>query len=172
MIHKSVKVGENTRISETAIIEENCEIGSGCFIGHYVVMRPNTKIGNDTVIGHLTVFEGDCSVGNGCLIHAQCHITAGVIIEDLVFIAPGFIGANDADMVHARRHIKPFVKNGYTIKRGARIGIGVLVLPGVTIGENAIVGVGSIVTGNIAPFSMVYGTPARIQGLVDQREII
>lgn len=170
MIHESVKVGKDTRIADTAIVEEGCEIGEGCFIGHYVVMRPNTKIGNRTVIGHLTVFEGNCSVGDDCLIHAQCHITMGVTIEDKVFIAPMFVGANDPDMVHMRRNGKPFVPQGYTIKRGARIGVGVKVLPGVVIGENSVVGVGSVVTKRVAPWTIVYGSPARIQGMVPQEE--
>ena len=169
-IHETAKIGKGTKIEDTAVIQENCEIGENCFIGHYVVMRPNTKIGNDTVIGHLTVFEGDCSVGSKCLIHAQCHITRGAVIEDLVFIAPMFCGCNDNYMVHNRRHIKPFIVNGYTIKRAARIGAGVKVLPGVTIGENAIVGVGSIVTRNVMPGTVFYGSPGRIKGLVDKIE--
>jgi UDP-2-acetamido-3-amino-2,3-dideoxy-glucuronate N-acetyltransferase len=172
LIHESVKIGKNTRVSETAVIEENCVVGDDCFIGHYVVMRPNTVIGNNTVIGHLTVFEGDCSVGSDCLIHAQCHVTKGAVIEDKVFIAPMFCGANDPDMVHMRRNGKQFIPTGYTIKRGARLGIGVLVLPGVTIGENAVVGVGSIVTKNVAPYIVVYGSPARIQGLVAKEEFV
>jgi acetyltransferase-like isoleucine patch superfamily enzyme len=172
LIHESVKIGKNTRVSETAVIEENCVVGDDCFIGHYVVMRPNTVIGNNTVIGHLTVFEGDCSVGSDCLIHAQCHVTKGAVIEDKVFIAPMFCGANDPDMVHMRRNGKQFIPTGYTIRRGARLGIGVLVLPGVTIGENSVVGVGSIVTKNVAPYTVVYGSPARIQGLVAKEEFV
>jgi acetyltransferase-like isoleucine patch superfamily enzyme len=167
-IDPSVKFGKNTRIQHTAIIEEGCEIGDNCFIGHYVVMRPDTKIGNNTVIGHGTVIEGGCSIGSDCLIHAQCHITLGAVIEDKVFIAPGFIGANDPDMVHQRRHVKEFVPQAYTIRRGARIGIGVLVLPGVEIGENAVVGVGSVVTKNVPPFAKVTGVPARIKDVVNR----
>ena len=170
MVDPSVKVGTNTKIEDTAIIQEGCEIGSGCFIGHYVVMRPNTKIGDRTVIGHLSVFEGNCHVGSDCLVHAQCHVTAGAWIDDKVFIGPGFIGANDPDMLHLRRHVKEFEPHGYTIKRGARLGIGVCVLPGVVIGENSVVGVGSVVTKNVAPYTTVYGCPARIQGLVAREE--
>jgi len=170
--YRPAKIGRGTRIEPTAVIQEDCEIGEDCFIGHYVVMRPGTKIGNRTVIGHLTVFEGECSVGDDCLIHAQCHITKGATIGDKVFIAPGFIGANDPDMLHQRRHLKEFVPKGYTIKRGARIAIGVLVLPGVTIGENAVVGAGAIVTKNVPPFAVVYGAPGRVRGLVNEEEII
>jgi len=173
LIHKSVKIGKGTRVSSTAVIEEGCKIGKNCFIGHNVVMRPNTVIGDNTTIGHLTVFEGDCSIGSDCLIHAQCHITKGAVIEDKVFIAPGFIGCNDNDMLHQRRHIKEFVPNGYRICYGARLGAGVLVLPGVKIGENAVIGVGSIVTKDVPPFTKVYSnSPARIQGIVNQKEII
>ena len=172
MIHASVKIGKGTKVSETAVIEEGCVIGKNCFIGHYVIMRPNTKIGNNTMIGHLTVFEGDCTVGNDCLIHAQCHITKGAVIESEVFIAPGFVGCNDNDMLHRRRHIKEFTPNGYKIRRAARIGAGVLVLPGVEIGENAVIGVGAIVTKNVAPFTVVFGSPSRIKGIVDKEFII
>lgn len=170
MIDPTARIGKDTRIQPTAIIEEGCEIGDNCFIGHYVVMRPGTKIGDNTVIGHGTVFEGNCSVGSGCLVHAQCHITMGATIEDKVFIAPMFCGANDPDMLHQRRHLKDFVPQGYTIKHGARIGIGVLVLPGVVIGENSVVGVGAVVTKNVPPFAKVYGCPARIQDIVPQEE--
>lgn len=164
-------IGKNTRIESTAIIQENCEIGEDCFIGHYVVMRPGTKIGNRTVVGHMTVFEGDCSIGADCLIHAQCHITKGSIIEDKVFIAPGFIGANDPDMVHLRRKGE-FVPKGYRIKRGARIAIGVLVAPGITIGENAIIGIGSVIVKDVADNEIIYGVRACPKGIVPEEERI
>jgi acetyltransferase-like isoleucine patch superfamily enzyme len=167
-----IKIGKNTVVSKTAIIENYCIIGDDCFIGNYVVMRPNTKIGNRTVVGHLTVFEGDCTVGDDCLIHAQCHITKGAVIEDKVFIAPMFCGANDPDMLHQRRHLKEFVPKGYTIKHGARIGIGVLVLPGLIIGENSVVGVGSVVTRNIPSGTKWYGNPAKYRGEVDPIEFV
>jgi UDP-2-acetamido-3-amino-2,3-dideoxy-glucuronate N-acetyltransferase len=172
VVDPTAKIGARTKIEETAIIQQGCVIGEDCFVGHFVVMRPNTIIGDRTVIGHLTVFEGGCQVGNDCLIHAQCHITMGASIEDKVFIAPGFIGANDPAMLHQRRHLKEFEPQGYTIKRGARIGIGVCVLPGVVIGENAVVGVASVVTKNVAPYTTVYGCPARIQGLVPREEFV
>ena len=165
----NIKVGKGTQIEDTAIIQEGCEIGEDCFIGHYVVMRPGTKIGNRTTVGHLTVFEGDCSIGDDCLIHAQCHITKGVVIEDKVFIAPGFIGANDPDMVHMRRKGE-FTPKGYTIKRGARIAIGVLVAPGVTIGCNAVVGIGAIITRDVADNEIIYGTRAQARGVVPESE--
>lgn len=154
------------------IIEENCEIGDGSYIGNYCVLRPGTTIGKNTVIGHLTVFEGDCQVGDDCLIHAQCHITAGTIIEDKVFIAPGYIGANDYRMVHLRRDKVPFIRQAPIIRHGARLGIGVLVLPGVIIGRESLIAAGSVVTKHTKPFCYYKGTPAKYIGIIPEEEML
>jgi acetyltransferase-like isoleucine patch superfamily enzyme len=168
--HKSIEVGDDVRFGDYCVIERDCVIGHNCIIGNGVVMRPGTIIGNNTVIGHLTVFEGECTVGDKVLIHAQCHITKGVKIEDLVFIAPLFVGANDPRMCHNRRHIIDYVETPYVIKRAARIGVSVSVLPGVTIGENSVVGVGSVVTRDVPPGKIVHGVPAEVRGMVPPEE--
>ena len=48
------------------------------------------------------------------------------------------------------------------IKDGAHIGIGAIIMPGVTIGEGAIIGAGSVVTKDIPPYSIAVGTPAKV----------
>ena len=57
---------------------------------------------------------------------------------------------------------------GPTIKRGARIGVNVTILPGVTVGEYALVGAGSVVTKDVPPHAVVYGNPAQVHTTVDQ----
>jgi acetyltransferase-like isoleucine patch superfamily enzyme len=49
-----------------------------------------------------------------------------------------------------------------TIRRGAYLGLGSTILAGVTVGEFAIVGAGSVVTADVAPYTMVAGVPARV----------
>lgn len=169
-IDPNTKFGKNVRLSHYAVIEENCEIGDNTFIGNFVVIKPNTKIGKDCVIGHNTVIEGDCQVGDRVLIHAHCHIDRFASIEDDVFIAAGFLGSNTAKIKHGRNY--PLVMVGYTIKRAARIAIGVLVLPGVTIGENALVGAGAVVTKDVPPLTKVMGVPAKIKEKVKGKEIL
>lgn len=142
------------------VIEEGCEIGEDTFIGNYVVMRPNTKIGKRCKISHFAVFEGDIVVGDDVFIGAQSHITRGVIIEDKVFIAPGVITSNDKIMVHMRPNM-PFICEAPVIRFGARIGVGVIILPSVVIGRNAVVGAGAIVTRDVAEGKVVYGAPAK-----------
>ena len=169
-VHPTAKIGDGTRIGYNVVIEENCEIGRNCFVGHGTVMRPNTRLGDGVVVGHLCVFEGDTEVGDGTLIHAQCHITAGVRIGRKVFIAPMFCGANDMKMSHARRHVIPFERRGYVIEDYARIAIGVLLNPGVTVGKNALVRMGAVVTRDVPENAVVQGVPARIVGEVPEEE--
>lgn len=168
LINPSTCFGQGVKLGEGAIIEKNCLIGDNSFIGHYCILRPGVRIGKNCVVGHLTVFEGDSVIGDRVLIHAQCHITKNVVIEDDVFIAPFFCGANTSQIVHGRDY--PLVLEAYKIKRATRIGIGVLVLPGVVIGENAQIGAGSVVTKNIPDGECWFGNPAVFKSLVPKEE--
>ena len=169
-VDSSTKFGKNVRLGEGVVIERGCRIGDNTIIGHYCVLRPNTYIGKDCVIGHMTVFEGECEIRDRVLIHAQCHITKDVLIENDVFIAPFFCGANTKRIVHGRNF--PLEITGYTICRAARIGIGVLVLPNIIIGENAQIGVGSVVTADVPPREIWFGNPAKYIGNVPEDEIL
>jgi acetyltransferase-like isoleucine patch superfamily enzyme len=59
-----------------------------------------------------------------------------------------------------------FADRGGPVSIGDRVWIGyrALVLPGVCIGEGAVVGAGSVVTRDVAPFTIVAGNPARVIG--------
>jgi acetyltransferase-like isoleucine patch superfamily enzyme len=118
----------------------------------------------------LTVFEGDTVIGNRVLIHSQCHITKGVIIEDDVFIAPLFCGANTPRIVHGRDY--SLILEPYHIRRAARIGIGVSILPEVTIGANALIGAGSVVTRNVPDGECWFGNPAIFKKMVPVEELL
>jgi acetyltransferase-like isoleucine patch superfamily enzyme len=57
-----------------------------------------------------------------------------------------------------RRHD---LMKGPTIRRGARIGGGATLCPGIEIGEEAFVGAGAVVIGDVPPRAVVVGNPAR-----------
>ena len=52
-------------------------------------------------------------------------------------------------------------RQGVTVKEGAIIGAGVVILPGVIIGEHALVGAGAVVTKDVEAYTTVVGNPAR-----------
>ena len=54
------------------------------------------------------------------------------------------------------------------IKKGAWIGAGASILPGVTVGIFAIVGAGAIVTKDVPDYSVVVGTPAKVVKTLDK----
>ncbi len=168
LISVDAEIGEETIIHSGAVIERNCKIGKGCRIGYYAVLREGTIIGDHSVFGTLSVSEGNNEIGNNVTVHSQCHITEGVKIEDWVFIAPFFCGANTRRIVHGRQH--SLEKVGYMIKLGARIGIGVLVAPGIVIGREVLVDMGSLVTKDVPDYAHVRGFPAKVIGEVPYDE--
>jgi galactoside O-acetyltransferase len=56
----------------------------------------------------------------------------------------------------------PVKHEGITIENDAWLGTGVVVLPGTRIGEGAVVGANSVVTEDVAPYTIVAGSPARV----------
>ena len=61
---------------------------------------------------------------------------------------------------------------GPTIRRGARIGGGAVLLPGIEIGEEAFVGAGAVVLGDVPPRAVVVGNPARQIREVPHEELL
>lgn len=158
-IAEAVKIDYSCRIEPYCVIDAGVEIGANTIIGPYNHIRTGTKIGNNCKIGGHNVFEGSkVIIGDNVRIGTHSNFAYGVEIEDLVFIAGHFTGANDRFMERNRKddtHLSP-----YTIKKGARIGLGVIVLPGVVIGEYAFIGANSLVTKNVGAYEMWYGSPA------------
>jgi len=175
VIFPNVYIGENTRIGDHTIlqygafIEHDCKIGHHSRIGTHAVLRRETNIGDYSIFGSLSASEGKNWIGNHVLIHSQCHLTTGIIIEDYVFIAPLFVGANDTKMLHERRHIEKFIPQAPYIKFGARIAVNVTLLPKVTIGRECVIGASSLVTKDIPDFSIAYGVPARVLKKVNEK---
>ena len=61
---------------------------------------------------------------------------------------------------------------GATIRRAARIGGGVVILPGIEIGEEAFVAAGALVTKDIPAGKLVAGLPARVWRDVPEEELL
>jgi UDP-2-acetamido-3-amino-2,3-dideoxy-glucuronate N-acetyltransferase len=175
VIFPNVYIGENTKIGDGSIvqygafIEHDCHIGKHCRIGTNAVLRRETNIGDHSIFGSLSASEGKNWIGNHVLIHSQCHLTSGIIIEDWVFIAPLFVGANDPKMLHGRRHVEKFVPEGPHIKFGSGLAVNVTLLPGVVIGRECIIGASSLVTKDVPDFSIAFGVPARAVKSVDEK---
>ena len=111
------------------------------------------KIGKQSHIARLVSFDDRnpelIEIGNGVA------ITTGVMIlchqREMSSYKPGMYA------MHC-----PFKEGRVIIKDGAHIGIGAIIMPGVTIGEGAIIGAGSVVTKDIPAYTVAVGSPAKV----------
>jgi UDP-2-acetamido-3-amino-2,3-dideoxy-glucuronate N-acetyltransferase len=156
-------------IAVTAIIQESVLIGASTFIGEFCFVRSGTEIGEGCVIGSFVGIEACVRIGNFTSIQSRCHLTSGVVIGENCFFGPGVITMNDRLMAHGRPSM-PYELSAPVVEQGARIGGGVMLLPGAIIRENAFVYAGSVVSGTVEPGQIVTGNPARPIGIVPRSE--
>ncbi|MSO46508.1 MAG: N-acetyltransferase [Thermoleophilia bacterium] len=153
-------VGNGSTISTHAIVYAGTTLGERVIIGDHAFVRERCSIGAQTVIGRGVTVENDTTIGEGCRIQSQSYITAKSLLEDDVFIAPCVVTTNDNFM--GRTEERHALLKGPTIRRGARIGGAVCILPGIEIGEEAFVGAGAVVTQDVPAGKVVVGVPSRV----------
>lgn len=91
-----------------------------------------------------------------------------LIIGDRVAIAQRvtIVTASSPNYSRLSKYVKA-VCGKVEIQDDAWIGVGVIILPNVTIGRCAIVAAGAVVTTNVPAYTMVGGVPARVLKMVD-----
>lgn len=110
-----------------------------------------------------TAFGKTTRVGKEVFINFGCTFLdqGGITLEDGVFIGPGAKILTEAHPEQPEnRHT--LLTQPVAIRRKAWIGAGVIILPGVTVGENAIVAAGAVVTKDVPDNGVVAGVPAKL----------
>jgi acetyltransferase-like isoleucine patch superfamily enzyme len=100
-------------------------------------------------------------VGARVRIQTGAWITDQTLVEDDVFVGPGVVTMNDNTMGRMPRGA---ALRAPVLRRACRVGGGVLLTPGVEVGEEAYVGAGAVVTADVPPRALVSGIPARARG--------
>jgi acetyltransferase-like isoleucine patch superfamily enzyme len=135
------------------------DIGTGTRIWQYVVVLPGAIIGRDCNLCAHSFVEGGVRIGDRVTLKSGVFLWTGVNLEDDVFCGPNATFTNDKNP----RSRKPPAGGFATtlVKRGASIGAGAVILPGVTIGEDALIGAGAVVTRDVPAGETWVGNPAR-----------
>ena len=154
-----LELGAGTVVSTGAVVFAGTTVGERVIVGDQACVRERCTIGDDVVIGRGSLVENDTSVGALTKIQAHAYITAYSLLEDNVFIAPCVITTNDNFM--GRTEKRHELVKGPTIRRGARVGGGAVLLPGIEVGEEAFVGAGAVVLRDVPARAVVVGSPAR-----------
>jgi acetyltransferase-like isoleucine patch superfamily enzyme len=165
-----LELGPGTIVSTGAVVFAGTRIGARVIVGDQACVRERCEVGDDAVIGRGALVENDTTIGALTKIQAEAYITAYSTLEEEVFIAPCVITTNDNFM--GRTEKRHALRRGPTIRRGARIGGGAVLLPGIEIGEEAFVGAGAVVTKDVPPRVIVVGNPARVLRNVPEDELL
>jgi acetyltransferase-like isoleucine patch superfamily enzyme len=153
--------GSRSRIKRGARLENPhlIEVGSGVAIWECAWLNakndqagnvPTLHIGDGTSIGRLVQINAWRSV----------RIESNVLIADRVLISDADHNFSDTD-VPIKLQGDSF-RGAVRLESGCWIGIGAVILPGVTVGRNAIVAANAVVTQNVPAYSIAAGVPARI----------
>jgi len=164
------EIADGTIVSTGAVVFAGSRIGKRVILGDQSCVRERVVVGDDVVIGRGSLVENDTTIGAMTKIQAEAYITAYSTLEEHVFIAPCVVTTNDHFM--GRTEKRHELVKGPTIRRGARIGGGAVLLPGIEIGEEAFVGAGAVVTKPVEPRMLVVGNPARVLRPVPEDELL
>jgi acetyltransferase-like isoleucine patch superfamily enzyme len=158
---RALVIGENSTIRSHSIFYEGSTIGPGLQTGHAVLVRELTSAGPGLQLGSQTDVEGDCVIGDYVKVHSDVHIAQKSKIGDFVYLHPRVMFTNDP-------WPPSFITAGITVKSGAVIATGSLLLPGITIGLGAFVAAASVVRNDVPDVHCVAGNPAAIFARLDR----
>jgi acetyltransferase-like isoleucine patch superfamily enzyme len=149
------QIGENVVLERGVLIfhPENISIGSNVYIGHNTILKGYYR--NQMVIGDNTW------IGQGCFFHSA----GGLRIGSRIGIGPGvkiITSYHEEAGLEVPILFSPIREEPIVIEDDCDVGVGAILLPGVTIGHSSQVGAGAVVTDGIPPCSVAVGVPARV----------
>lgn len=152
-----------------AIVFNGASIGPRAIVGDQAYVRERAVVGERSVIGRGSAVDNDVTIGARVRVQTSVYLTAFSVVEDDVFVGPCAMTTNDDAM---GRIAKGAPLRGATLRRACRIGGGVVLVPGVEIGEEAFVAAGAVVTRDVAPRAVVMGVPATVVREVPDEDLI
>lgn len=145
-------------VDPQAVVHPDTVIGSGTRIWQFAVVLAGAQIGTDCNLNAHTLVEGEAVLGDRVTLKCGVYVWNGVILEDDVFCGPNATFTND---LRPRSRQMPSAWAQTVVERGASIGAGAILLPGVRIGAGAMIGAGAVVTKDVPAGETWAGNPAR-----------
>lgn len=140
---------------------DSTEVGEGTTIWAFAHVLSGAVIGRNVNINDHVFVENDVIVGDRVTVKSGVQLWDGIELHDDVFVGPNATFTNDR-FPRSKNYPDEFPRT--IVEKGASIGGGAVILPGIRIGQSAMVGAGAVVTRDVPPFAIVVGNPARITG--------
>jgi len=164
-----LELGERVTVCAGAVVFAGASVAAEAILGDQSYVRERTRVGERSVIGRGSVVDNDVVVGARVKVQTSVYLTAFTEIEDDVFVGPGATTTNDDTMA---RHDSTLQLRGATLRRACRVGGGVVLTPGVEIGEEAFVAAGAVVTRDVPARAVAMGVPARVVREVGEQDLL
>ncbi len=164
-----LELADGVTVCASSVVYASATVGARAIIGDQTQVRERSVIGARSVVGRGSTVDNDVLIGDGVLIQTLVYVTGGSVVEDRVFLGPGVTTTNDDAM---GRHPPGAPLLGVTLRRACRIGGGVVLTPGVEVGEEAFVAAGAVVTRDVGAREVVIGVPGRILRRVPDEDLI
>jgi UDP-2-acetamido-3-amino-2,3-dideoxy-glucuronate N-acetyltransferase len=153
-------------VHESSYVDAGASIGPGTKIWHFCHVMPGAVIGAGCSLGQNVVVMPGTRLGNNVKVQNNVSIYEGVELEDDVFCGPSCVFTN---VMNPRSHVSRKAEYRRTlVRRGASIGANATVICGASIGEYAFIGAGAVVRGEVLPYALMVGVPARRVGWMCQ----
>jgi acetyltransferase-like isoleucine patch superfamily enzyme len=162
-------LAQRVTVGAGAIVFAGVRIEADVILGDQSFVRERASVGAASVIGRGSAVDPAVQIGQRVRVQTNVYLARGSVVEDDVFLGPGVLSTNDDTMA---RHDASYQLRGATLRRACRVGAGVVLLPGVEVGEEAFVAAGAVVTRDVAARSLVIGVPAREIGAVGDEELL
>ncbi len=143
---------------EAMLREMFAEIGEGCYIEPPIHAN-----------------HGGAHVHFGKYVYANFNLTmvddTHIYVGDYTMIGPNVTLATAGHPILPELRERTYQYNfSVHIGRNCWLGAGVIVLPGITIGDNTVVGAGSVVTKDLPSGVVAIGNPCRVLREIDERD--
>lgn len=156
-------IDPKARIHAHALIDDGAVVGPGTRVWAFCHILSGAVIGADCNLCDHTFIEGKVRLGDRVTVKCGVYLWDGVTVEDDVFIGPAAVFTNDL-RPRSKHYPAEFART--RLCRGASIGAGAVLLPGIEVGRWAMVGAGAVVTRSVPDHALVLGNPARQKGWV------